>query len=88
MSVLYCRNQDILVTEMDGDFVMMNVETGDYHSIRGSGVRIWELAETPVTEGQIVATICAECDVPEDVCTADVRQFLDDLLGAGLLLKG
>jgi len=56
MSVLYCRNQDILVTEMDGDFVMMNVETGDYHSIRGSGVRIWELAETPVTEGQIVAT--------------------------------
>jgi hypothetical protein len=88
MNILYRRNQDILVTEMDGDFVMMNVETGEYHSIRGSGVRIWELAETPVTEAQIVQAICAECDVAEDVCTVDVRQFLGDLLGAGLLLKG
>lgn len=87
MNIQYRRNQDILVTEMDGDFVMMNVDTGEYHSIRGSGVRIWELAESPVTERQIVETICAECDISEDVCTADIRRFLAELLGAGLLLS-
>ena len=87
MNVLYRRNPDILATEMDGDFVMMNVDTGEYHSIRGSGVRIWELAEAPVTERQIVEALCAEFDVPEDVCHSDVRKFLDELLGAGLILS-
>jgi hypothetical protein len=73
---------------MDGDFVMLNVNTGEYHSISGSGVRIWELSEKPVTEGQIVQAICAEFDVAEEVCQADVRGFLDELLEAGLILSG
>jgi hypothetical protein len=88
MNASYYRNPDILSTEMDGEFVMMNVGSNEYHSIRGSGVRIWELAENPITESQIVEAICAEFDVAEDVCKADVRGFLEEMLGAGLILRG
>ena len=88
MSGLYHRNPNILATDMDGEYVMMNVDSNEYHSIKGSGVRIWELAESPITEKQIVEAICAEFDVTEDVCKADVRGFLDEMLGAGLILSG
>lgn len=87
MNTLYRQNPDILATEMDGEFVMMNADTDEYHSIRGSGARIWELTKNPITEKQIVETICAECDVTEDVCAVDVRRFLTELLGAGLILS-
>ena len=88
MSGSYYRNPEILTSEMDGDFVMMNSGTGEYHSIRGSGAVVWELVGTPVTEAQLVTAICAQYDVDEDVCRADVRRFLDELLAAGLVLSG
>ena len=88
MNNSYCRNPNIVAAEMDGDFVMMNVESGEYYSIRGSGARIWDLAERPVTESEIVETLCDECEVDESTCRADVRKFLDESLEAGLIMMG
>ena len=87
MSILYRQNPDMVATEMDGDFVMMNIGTGEYYSIRGSGARIWELASTPIAEAELVKAICDEFNVEEAVCTADVRSFLAELLEAGLILN-
>lgn len=87
MSILYRQNPDMVATEMDGDFVMMNIATGEYYSIRGSGARIWELASTPVSEAELVKTICDEFNVEEAVCITDVRRFLAELLESGLILN-
>jgi hypothetical protein len=87
MSILYRQNPDMVATEMDGDFVMMNTGTGEYYSIRGSGARMWELASVPISESELVKAICDECNVEEAVCTIDVRKFLTELLEAGLILN-
>lgn len=87
MSALYRRNPDMVATEMDGDFVMMNIGTGEYYNIRGSGARIWELAGAPISELDIVKTLCDEFEVDEAVCTTDVRAFLAEMLETGLILK-
>lgn len=87
MSILYRQNPDMVATEMDGDFVMMNIGTGEYYSIRGAGARIWELASTPIAEAELVKTLCDEFAVEETVCTADVRRFVAELLEAGLILN-
>ena len=88
MEEYYRRNPEIIATEMDDDLVMMDVESGHYFNIRGSGARIWELTKAPVTETAIVRTLCAECDVDEATCRADVQKFLTELREAGLILVG
>jgi hypothetical protein len=87
MSILYRQNPDMVATEMDGDFVMMNIATGEYYNIRGSGARIWELSSAPIAELDLVKAICDEFDVEEAVCTTDVRRFVAEMLEAGLILK-
>ena len=87
MTILYRQNPDMVATEMDGDVVMMNIGTGEYYSIRGSGARMWELASTPIAEVELVKTICDEYDVDEAACKTDVRRFLAELLEAGLILN-
>ena len=87
MTILYRQNPDMVATEMDGDFVMMNIGSGEYFSIRGVGARIWELASTPLAELDLVKTLCDEFDVDETACTSDVRRFLAELLEAGLILN-
>ena len=87
MSILYRQNPDMVATAMDGDVVMMNIGTGEYFSIRGSGARIWELARSPISELDLVKAICDEFNVEEAVCKTDVRKFLTELLDAGLILN-
>ncbi len=81
----YVRHADLVTTDMDGDTVMMSIERGEYYGIGGVGSRVWELLEQPVTLATIVTTICAEFDVAEDTCQADMESFVADLVANGLV---
>lgn len=79
------RNPGMIATDMDGDTVMMSIERGDYYGIGGVGSRVWELLTQPVTVAQLVQTICAEFDVDEPTCQADMDKFVQALLQKGLV---
>ena len=81
------RNPRLIAADMDGDTVMMSIESGEYFGLGGVGTRIWELIATPHTLAQLVTAICAEYDVDAATCEADVRRFLDDLLSNGLAVR-
>jgi hypothetical protein len=81
----YNRNPDLLSVEMDGDLVMMSIESGDYFGVSGIGPRIWELIETPRSFGELVDTICAEYEVDAETASADLRIFLDQLSENGMI---
>lgn len=81
----YRRNQDLLSVDMDGDVVMMSIETGTYFGVSGAGPRIWELLETPRNFAELVEAICAEYEVDADLASADLRVFLDKLTENGML---
>ena len=83
--LVYIRNSDLITTEMDGDIVMMSIERGEYFGIGGVGSRVWELLEKPVTLPDITAIICAEFDVDQTTCQADMEQFLGELESHGLI---
>lgn len=77
---LFIRAPDLISTDMDGDTVMLNIERGEYFGIGGVGTRAWELLEQPVSMWTIVQTICAEYDVDEATCLADMQAFFNELL--------
>ena len=81
------RNPKLIAADMDGDTVMMSIESGEYFGLGGVGSRVWELLEKPHTVGQLTQAICAQYEVDAATCEADIIRFLDDLLANGLAVR-
>ena len=46
-------DSDVIVTELDGEAVLLNLDTKLYFSLNATGVRIWKLLAEGLTLGQI-----------------------------------
>lgn len=83
---LLVRNPDLIATNMDGDTVMMSIERGEYYGVGGVGTRVWELLEKPMNLSELIAAICAEFEVDEATCQADMERFIRELMDNGMVL--
>ena len=81
----YRRTEGLIVGDMGGEKVMMSVDAGKYYNLGRVGGRIWELLERPATLEQLVDALTLEYDVDREVCAAQVRSFLAQLLAEKLL---
>ncbi|MFB5760235.1 lasso peptide biosynthesis PqqD family chaperone [Paenibacillus medicaginis] len=73
-TILRCSGN--LASDMDGDKVMMSIESGKYYNLGKVGGRIWELAISPVTISQIVEALVAEYDIERGLCEQQVITFV------------
>ena len=80
-----CRNPELLSVEMDGDLVMMSIETGSYFGVSGIGPHIWQLLETPRNFADLVENVCAEFEVDSETASADLLGFLEKLSENGMI---
>jgi coenzyme PQQ synthesis protein D (PqqD) len=71
---------------VDGEVVMVNLETGTYYSLVGSGARIWASIERGAAVAEIVADLRASFDGTGDGVEEKVRSFLDELTREGLIV--
>ena len=70
---------------VDGEVVMVNLETGTYYSLVGTGARIWAGVERAATAGEITADLHgAFADGGTDLEDV-VRNFLAELTQEGLI---
>ena len=51
------------VTELAGEKVMIDFESGKYFLIKGAGNDIWDLLQTEITPAEIIENLLAEYDV-------------------------
>ena len=68
------------VTDLAGEKVMVDFETGKYFLIKGVGNDIWDLLVDGVTVDEIVNTLLSEYDVTEEVCRNEVKKFLEQMV--------
>src|SRR6056297_67631 len=73
------RNEEVFANEVDGEAVMMNIQTGKYYGLDEIGTRIWELMEEEIEVRKIIDELRKEFDVSEQQCKKDVLTLLDDL---------
>ena len=71
---------------VEGEVVMVNLETGNYYSLVGSDARIWASIERTATIAEIVADLRASFDAIADGVEDGVRSFLDELTREGLIV--
>lgn len=79
------QNKQYIASDMNGETVMMNVESGKYYNLGMVGGRIWELSSSPVSLQNIVNTLVAEYDVSYEVCLEQVSEFAGQMFKEGLI---
>jgi len=78
-------SEDVLVRELDGQSVLLNLETEQYFSLDEVGTRMWELlTASPSIQGAYDALL-AEYDVAPDLLHGDLEKLIERLTEKGLL---
>lgn len=84
---VYCRKEGLITADMDGETVMMDIETGKYYNLGKTGGSIWGILEKPHTFDGIVDEMTEIYDVERSVCEEQTKKFLAQLIDAGLAFK-
>jgi hypothetical protein len=70
---------------VEGEAVILNVQTGVYYGLNPVGAWVWEQLQTPKTVARVLEDLVAEFDVDEERGETDLMALLDDLAGASLI---
>jgi hypothetical protein len=82
---LVVQSAGYLVSEMNGEKVMLSIENGKYYNLGQNGGRVWELIASPVSVHDVVKQLVAEYEVEPGACEQEVCSFLQQLAGEGLI---
>mgnify|MGYP002515120164 CR=1 FL=1 len=67
------------VSELAGEKVMIDFESGKYFMLKGSANEIWEMLKDGIDTKEIVTGLMEIYDVEESVCQKSVQEFLTTL---------
>lgn len=74
-----------LVSDMNGETVLMSVAQSKYYNMGQIGGRIWELIQQPSAVGQVIDQLLEEYEIDRSTCEAHVIAFLSNLNREGLV---
>ena len=75
----------VLVRHLDGESVLLNLETERYFGLDSTGTRMWELVTTSPTIESAYARLMEEFDVEPEVLRSHLADLLKDLKENGLV---
>ena len=76
-------SEDAVFRELDGESVVLNLETGMYYGLDAVGTTVWRAIEPTGTLRQALTRVLAEFDAEESLAETDLLE-----LAAGLIEKG
>lgn len=71
---------------IEGEAVIINLDTGVYHSMDRAGAQVWEALAGGATPGEVVDALSGATGVARETAAADVARVLEALLGEALLV--
>lgn len=74
-----------IVSDMDGEKVMLSIENGKYYNLGEMGGVIWDLIKSPTSINQLVNSLLAQYEVEQSECEEQVMTFLKMLHEEGLI---
>lgn len=82
----WVRDASLQAVEMNGEFVMMGVDQGEYYAVKGVAATLWRHLAEPRDLDTLCALVAEEYDVAPDACRADVAAFVEQLSGKGMVV--
>jgi hypothetical protein len=81
----YAHSPDVTMRVLEGEAVLLNLQTGTYFGLNKVGTHIWQLYSEGKTLGEVVAGVCQRFEVDLERAQADVEAFTNRLVERGLL---
>ncbi|MFM2480630.1 PqqD family peptide modification chaperone [Celerinatantimonas sp. YJH-8] len=82
------RNPESVFSDIDGDVVMMDINTGHYLGLNTVASQIWYLLEQPLTVATLIENLGEQFDAPLSQIEQDVQTFLQELIEQQLVMLG
>lgn len=77
--------EELVAADMDGETVMMRIESGKYFGLDSVGSRIWSLIAEPRRVSQVIDKLLGEYEVERRQCREETMEFLHHLIAEGLV---
>jgi hypothetical protein len=84
-SVIKVNAPTVAYEFVDDEAIIINFETGVYHSLRGVGLAAWQHIAGTNTRASLMAAITSTYDGDHDDLRLAMENFLDDLIQADLV---
>ena len=76
---------DVLVQELQGESVLLNLNSGSYFGLDEVGTRMWQALTTTGSIEAAYEALRTEYDVEPELLRRDLEQWIEKLAGHGLL---
>lgn len=76
-----------LSTELDGETVLMNIESGKYFTLDRVGSEIWNLLSEPRPLADLLATLVDRFDGDPEVIRSETLSFVESLAEKGIVRR-
>lgn len=86
LDTLASRAEGFSTAPVQDDLMMLNVEQGAYYSLDPIAAEIWNMLEKPTSVRELVDRLQKRYAVTPEQCEADVRAFLEEMHGNGMIL--
>lgn len=80
------RASDIIASEIEGEYLIMSIDMGNYIALRDVSARIWELLEQPSTVASLLENLLLEYTVEPDTCEQEIYSFLKEMVESNLII--
>ena len=77
--------KDVIFRELDGEAVVLNLESGIYFGLDAVGTRVWRLCEELGSLQAVWEAMQREFDAPRETLRSDLLAFVDELSAHGLV---
>lgn len=82
---LQANEPDIASRIMDGEAILINLQSGAYYSLRGAGALVWHLLRRHQTRDAIVHDVAGAFGESASTVQAGVNELLGTLVAEGLV---
>jgi hypothetical protein len=84
---LFTPAEDITWRDVDGEIVVLKLNTGEYYTFNELGRSTWLQLSQGNTINQAVQAVIAEYDVETAQAENDIKHFVGGLIGRSLLVQ-
>ncbi len=86
-TVVYRINSPAVIGEvLDGEAIIVNLDTGAYYSLDGAGAVVWETAQAGAPMTDLIGSVVARFDGADAEIGTGVASLVGELVAEGLLV--
>ncbi|HEV2491768.1 MAG TPA: PqqD family protein [Terriglobia bacterium] len=78
-------SEDAVFKELNGEAVILNLESGTYFGLNAVGTRVWVLLQEHAPLDEVFKTLCQEFEVAPEVLKHDLVELVEQLRTKGLV---